>query len=63
VYRAKELENTESLRGALGLMRFFGKAAWRAESLRRNDRVRSGVLTEAVEGVLIRANQTLLTGG
>ena len=28
----------------------------------RNDRVRSGVITEAVEDVLIRANQTELAG-
>jgi hypothetical protein len=40
----------------LGEDRLNGGVAW------RNDRVRSGVITEAVEDVLIRANQTHLAG-
>jgi hypothetical protein len=40
----------------LGEDRLNGGVAW------RNDRVRSGVITEVVEDVLIRANQTQLAG-
>jgi len=63
VYRAERTQNAESLRGFPGYLRVLGEDRLDGEVTRRNDRVRSGVTIEAVEGVLIRANQNDLGGG
>ena len=58
----KVTQNAERCRGIPGCGRSFGERRLDGGCARRNDRVRSGVITEAVEDSLIHANQTQLAG-